>query len=130
LLGFWMHRAMDRFHPDVQFAAFSLPTYDYLLADGCPNLAVLEARCQETARKLCASPSLPGSIVLLHEKPFDVDAELAPLIAEMLLPPILAGITERGLPMGLIRPIARGRKIDRFLMLKRIPGAPVPAGPA
>jgi hypothetical protein len=48
----------------------------------------------------------------------------------MLLPPILAGITERGLPMGLIRPIARGRKIDRFLMLKRIPGAPVPAGPA
>jgi len=114
-----MHRAMGRFHPDVHFAYHTLSTEDYLLAEGCgEDHGMLKARCQAKAGELCAHPSLPGSIILMHENPFDCRGELVPVIAETLLPPLLEGITARGLQCGLIRTTAPHRQLDRFLLLK------------
>ncbi|MBV8574627.1 MAG: polysaccharide deacetylase family protein [Acetobacteraceae bacterium] len=113
----WMHRAMARFHSDVRFAFCTLNPRDYALANDCPDLSTLAIRCQAAARRLCSHPSLPGSIVLLHENPFDVVAKLAPYIAELLVPAILEGIAARGLATGFIQVPSSRRALDRFLLL-------------
>ena len=112
-----MHRTMRRFHPDVRFAFHTLSTHDYALASGCTDRAALEARCRDAAGRVCAHPALPGSIILMHEKPFDIEDPLAPYIAETLLPLMLAGIADRKLPIGLLRTTAVHPLRDRFLLL-------------
>lgn len=113
----WMHRVMRQFHPDVRFAFHTLSTHDYALAKGCTDRAMLADRCRAVADRICAHPALPGSIILMHEKPLGVDDPLASYIAETLLPLMLAGVAARNLPIGLLRTTAPHRWRDRYLLL-------------
>lgn len=112
-----MHRVVNKFHPDTRFALFTFSTYDYLLGKDCESLTTLEKRCIRTAQVLCSHPSLPGSILLLHEMPFDIPPKLSPVVTEILLPALLSGITARGLPLGLIQTHSAHRMLNRFLLL-------------
>lgn len=113
----WMHRAMARFHPDARFAWCAVNTHDYELAQGCRTHEDLLARGQSVADQLAALPSLPGSILLLHENPFGASGPLVPQIAETFLPLVLAAIARRGLSAAPIKlPPARNLR-DRFIFL-------------
>lgn len=119
-----MHRAMAAFHPDVRFAWCSLTPNDFRLAEGCRDEDELRARCAEVARRMQQSPDLPGSIVLLHEAPFNMGGRLVPRIAPLLLGPILDALAARGLRAGLIR-TTPPRILDRFLFTGRGGAQPV-----
>jgi peptidoglycan-N-acetylglucosamine deacetylase len=120
-----MHRAMARFHDDVRFAWCTLNTRDYALADGCGDLAELQARCDCLAQRLSQHPLLPGSIVLLHEAAFGAVGPLNPQVAGMLLPRILDAIRRRGLETGLIRTTALPHLVSRFVCLPKPGHVPV-----
>lgn len=113
----WMHRAMARFHPDVSFACWSHATNDHLLARGCGSEAELVSRCRALAGNLEQDRRLPGSIILMHESPIGAPGELAPHIAETLLPLVLEVIARRGCRAGLIQAPAHASLRDRFLFL-------------
>lgn len=99
----WMHRAMTAFHPDVRFAWCSVNTHDYELADDCRTVDELRTRARSVAEQLLALPSLPGSILLLHEAPIGAAGSLAPQIAGVFLPMVLSAIAARGLRPAPIR---------------------------
>jgi peptidoglycan-N-acetylglucosamine deacetylase len=113
-----IHRAITRFHPNTCFAYHTFSTFDYLLANGCESREELGRRCCQVAQALCERPSLPGGIILMHEKPFDNEAPLNAAVIEMLLPLVLRGITARGFSIGLIQPKPARRLLDRCLLLK------------
>jgi len=96
------HAIARQFHPDARFAWWSITTRDWELTRDTACLGELSKRCSRLARAIEHSPALPGAIMLLHEAPFGVEGELAPLIAEVLLPEILQAIARRKLTAGLI----------------------------
>ncbi len=99
----WMHRAMAGFHSDVRFAFCSVNTHDYEFAGGCSGLDEVRARAMSVANQLLALPSLPGSILLLHEAPIGAAGTFVPKIAEIFLPLVLLAIAKRGLQATPIR---------------------------
>lgn len=133
----WMHRAMAAFHPDVRFAWCSVNTHDYEFAAGCRSMGELQARASSVAHQLRTLPSLPGSILLLHEAPIGALGTLVPQIAEVFLPMVLSAIAERGLQAAPIRldPARSPRRRLLFVSLAKVTDlrpAPIgdrPAGP-
>lgn len=113
----WMHRAMRGLHPDVRFVFHSISTRDYTLASGCTDIAALQNRCRHIAGRIGARPDLPGSIILLHDKPFGAEDALSSRVAATLLPLLLDRIAARGLAAGLIRTTAAQPPLARFLLL-------------
>jgi len=84
-----VHRALRAWRADCEIIHWSLSFDDYRLADDCSSEAELRRRCVDAAALALARPRLPGSIVLLHEDPFGVDAPLASRIAPVLLEALL-----------------------------------------
>lgn len=113
----WMHRAMAHFHPDVSFAWWSHATNDHLLARGCGGEAELVSRCRALAGSLEQDRRLPGGIILMHESPIGAPGELAPRIAQTLLPLVLEVIARRGCRAGLIQAPTHASRRGRFLFL-------------
>jgi peptidoglycan/xylan/chitin deacetylase (PgdA/CDA1 family) len=99
----WMHRAMQRFHPDIHFASWSFSTRDWLLAEGSDDMRAVTRRCEAVADEVGSLADLPGTIVLLHEDPFGAAGHLSASVARILLPEILERIAARGLQLDVIR---------------------------
>jgi peptidoglycan/xylan/chitin deacetylase (PgdA/CDA1 family) len=99
----WMHRAMRDFHSDIRFASWSFSTRDWLLAQGCGDLAAVEKRCNRVAQQIGNLPNLPGSILLLHEDPFGASGALSASVARLLLPPVLERVIARGCQLEVVR---------------------------
>lgn len=114
----WMHRALSEFHPDICFASWSFSTRDWVLAQGCESLDALRKRCGQVARQVGSLPTLPGSILLLHEDPFQASGALSAAVARILLPLLLEQITARGCRLEAIRTDGSNIGGDR----RRVPG--------
>lgn len=93
----WLHRAIPEFHPDVRFASWDFSTQDWMLAEGCGDLGALTRKCAAMADTIGARDDLPGSILLMHEDPFNAPGHLSSSVATILLPMVLARIAARGL---------------------------------
>lgn len=100
----WVHRAIEAWQPEAQFAHWRYGLQDWTLADGCETPADVEAACDRAVAKLLSRQHLPSSILLLHENPFDVDAPLKPLIAPKLVARLLPRLRERGLQGKKVEP--------------------------
>lgn len=99
-----MHRLLRQWRPDCQLAHWGYSPRDFALADGCTTRAELERNC-DAAVAAFSEPAIGGSVMLLHEDPFDVVAPLAPDIAVVLLERILVDAQKRGLTVTQIQPV-------------------------
>lgn len=111
-----MHRLLKQWRSDCQLAHWGYSPRDFTLADGCATRAELERNCDAAVEKAFARHAIHGSVVLLHEDPFDVAAPLGPDIAIVLLERILIAARERGLAVTQIQPI-RQRFAARYVRL-------------
>ena len=116
----WMHRAMIRLHPDARFAWWTVNTRDYEIAEGCGTLEQLAARSRSVVRQIEAMPTLPGSIMLLHESPFGAKGRFAAHVAGSLLPMILASLARRKLRAGPISLEANQAHYARFVLINKL----------
>lgn len=130
-----VHRALLDFHPQPQFAWWSLSTVDYRIAQEEPDRQRRQAACNAVVAAAEARADLAGAVVLLHECPFDTPAEQAAAVTEMLVPPLLAAIARRGLRAAPMRPADGQGPLARHLLLNRrkpvalwAPVMPVSAG--
>jgi peptidoglycan-N-acetylglucosamine deacetylase len=100
----WVHRAVREWQPAAQFAHWHYGLRDWTLADGCRTPAEVEAACEQAVAGLLRRQRLPGSILLLHENPFDVEAPLKSLIVSKLMAHLLPRLRERGLQGSKVAP--------------------------
>ena len=99
----WLHRAIQSFHPDVRFAVWDYTTQDWSLARDCADMHALTAKCTVVANEIGARADLPGSIMLMHEDPFDAPGHLSTSVVKILLPMVLDRIAARGLRCDVVR---------------------------
>lgn len=92
-----MHHVLRSWRPDCALVHWQCSLQDWLLADDCATEQELEARCEDVVNTVLDDRRVSGSILLLHEDPFDVDAPLAAKIAPVLLGRLLAAARSRGL---------------------------------
>jgi peptidoglycan/xylan/chitin deacetylase (PgdA/CDA1 family) len=110
-----LHRAMRRFHPDVQFAWWSHAIADYRIAgEGRPEADIRRA-CADTTARLMTSRDLEGGILLLHDAAITEPQESAILATRLLLPDVLAALKQRGLKGVSLRPRPATSSASRFV---------------
>jgi peptidoglycan-N-acetylglucosamine deacetylase len=111
----WVHRALRRWNPSTQIAHWELLSRDWALADGCADQADLQQSCAKAAGRIVTTPGLAGSILLLHETPFDVWAPLAGRIAPTLAALLLDELDALGLRAVRLPPLGRMPAFRRFI---------------
>lgn len=121
-----MHRAMRRFHPDVQFAWWSHAIADYRIADKPRPEADVRRACGQTIARLMARGDVAGGILLLHDAAITQPPESAILATRLLLPDLLAALRERGLKGVALEPRQATSSAARYIF--RSP-EPVTIGP-
>ena len=121
-----IHRAMRRFHPDVQFAWWSHAIADYQIADRPRPEADVRQACADTVARLTARPDLEGAILLLHDAAITQPQESAILATRLLLPAVLAALGQRGIKGVSLQPRRATSPAARFIF--RSP-EPVTIGP-
>lgn len=101
----WAHKALRGWDPTAQFAHWTLSPEDWKLAVDCSSRSELNRRCANAVQLLLKRRRLGGTIILLHEDPFDVDEPFNALVAPTLVPLLLRGLERHGL---------RSRSLDAF----------------
>ncbi len=112
-----IHRAMRRFHPDVQFAWWSHAIADYQIAGKERPEADVRQACADTTARLMECRDLEGGILLLHDTAITEPRTSAILATRLLLPGVLAALQRRGIKGVSLQPRkatpASGRYIFR-----------------
>lgn len=110
-----IHRLLRRWRPDCQFAHWRYNFEDFRLAEQCRTLDQLNRRCAVAVDEATRHRKLRGSVVLLHEDPFDAKGALVPRIAESLLRPLLSAMKRDGVAAVPLRPLDRAPLFQRYV---------------
>jgi len=110
-----IHRAMRRFHPDVQFAWWSHAIADYRIAGEKRSEAEIRQACADTTARLMGSSDLDGGILLLHDAAITEPQESAILATRLLLPTVLNALKQRGLKGVSLQPRPAASSASRFI---------------
>ena len=110
-----IHRAMRRFHPDVQFAWWSHAIADYRIAGEKRPEVELRKACADTTARLMQSRDLEGGVLLLHDAAITEPQESAILATRLLLPGVLEALQQRGLQGVALQPRSTAAAAERFI---------------
>jgi len=110
-----IHRAMRRFHPDVQFAWWSHAIADYQIADQPRPEAEIHQACDDAVARLMARDDLSGGILLLHDAAITQPQDSAILATRLLLPKVLAALAGRGISGVRLEPQHANSTAARFI---------------
>jgi peptidoglycan/xylan/chitin deacetylase (PgdA/CDA1 family) len=110
-----IHRAMRRFHPDVQFAWWSHAIADYQIAAKLKTEADIRRACADTTSRLLECRDLEGGILLLHDAAITEPQESAILATRLLLPGVLAALRQRGIRGVGLQPQTTTSSAARFV---------------
>ena len=110
-----IHRAMRRFHPDVQFAWWSHAIADYLIADKPRPEADIRKACDDVIARLMVQDDLDGGILLLHDAAITQPQESAILATRLLLPGVLKALAQNGIRGISLQPRTTRSAAGRFI---------------
>jgi peptidoglycan/xylan/chitin deacetylase (PgdA/CDA1 family) len=102
-----VHRLLRHWRSDCQLAHWDYSPEDFKLGDGCRTRADLERNCDAAVTAAFANPSFPGSVVLLHEDPYDASAPHSAETACVLLERVLAAAKVRGIAVTGMAPVGQ-----------------------
>jgi len=110
-----VHRALRKWNPTSQIAEWDRSIDDWRLADGCADEDQVRAACASAADAMTGLPDLGGSILLIHENPYDVTASLKGRIGPLLLAEMLRRFERLGLVGRKIQPLGMQCPLRRFV---------------
>jgi peptidoglycan/xylan/chitin deacetylase (PgdA/CDA1 family) len=110
-----IHRAMRRFHPEVQFAWWSHAIADYRIASQPRPDAEIRRACADATARLMESRDLEGGILLLHDAAITEPRESAILATRLLLPGVLDALKQRGVKGVSLQPRQKTASAGRFI---------------
>jgi peptidoglycan/xylan/chitin deacetylase (PgdA/CDA1 family) len=99
-----MHKAMRRFHPQVQFAWWSHTIADYKIAQDCRDEAAIRAAIGNAIAQFEARRDLEGGVLLLHDAPLGLEGDLAAPTTRLLVPEALRVLKAKGLDLVALKP--------------------------
>ncbi len=111
-----VHRAIAAWHPAAQLALWTRSLDDHRIAAEEPGIVEVELRCNAEVDRLMTRRRVGGSILLLHEKPYNVEAPLNARVAPLLLHRLLVRLRHEGLAVAPLRPHRAPSKLSRYMM--------------
>lgn len=110
------HRAIREWLHPAQLALWTRSLDDHRIAAEEANIVDVELRCRAEVAKLMKRPRLGGSILLLHEDPYNVDAPLNARVAPLILRHLLPALAERELAVERLRPLPAPSVLSRYVL--------------
>lgn len=114
-----VHRVLKRWQPGCQFAHWGASTEDHLISPRCTRMDDVEPECRKEVERLLASPTLAGSILLMHDQPINErpGAEFKAAVTVTLTRLLLDGLTAAGYGFAPITPIPAQSWWTRFALV-------------
>lgn len=110
-----MHKLLRRWRKDCVLVHWRCSLQDWTLADECADEEELSRRCEAVVNAIVLDKRLGGSIVLLHEDPFDIAAELSSEIAPILLEKLLVAAEDYGFSTAPVSIDSKQSRLWRFI---------------
>lgn len=110
------HRRLRTWNPSAQLALWSQSARDHLIAAEETGLDAVERRCVAEVDRLMARRFLGGSVILLHETPYNVEAPFNADVAPLLLRVLLPRLTARGLRIDRLRARDHSSRLSRYVL--------------
>ncbi|MEO6341456.1 MAG: polysaccharide deacetylase family protein [Caulobacteraceae bacterium] len=110
------HRAIRAWRDPAQLALWTRSMDDHRIAVEEANIVDVELRCRAEVGRLMKRPRLDGSILLLHENPYNVDAPLNHRVAPLLLRHLLPALAKRGLQVERLTPLPSPSVLSRYVL--------------
>ena len=110
------HRAIRAWRDPAQLALWTRSLDDHRIAAEEANIVDVELRCRAEVDRLLKRPRLGGSILLLHESPYNVDAPLNDRVAPLILRHLLPALAGRGLEVERLTPLPTPSPLSRYVM--------------
>ena len=111
-----VHRSIAAWHPAAQLALWTRSLDDHRIAAEEAGIVDVEVRCNAEVSRLVARGRLGGAIILLHEKPYNVDAPLNARVAPLLLDRLLTRLRHEGLKVARLQPHRAPPPLSRYVM--------------
>lgn len=124
-----MHRAMRRFHPDIQFAWWSHAIADFHIAGSCRGESEIRAAIDAAIAAFLRRNDLAGGVLLLHDAPIDQPAETAGMTTRLLVPALLQALKAKSIDLVALQPFERSATLGRFAFRSPEPFMVVPPVP-
>jgi peptidoglycan-N-acetylglucosamine deacetylase len=112
----WVHRTIRRWNASAQIAHWTYWMEDWEIPLLCRNRGDLEKLCKKKVDKLLERPRLNGAIILLHDRPYDVNVPMTPFVAPVLLKQVLDRLTHLGFTFVPIIPWPKQPSTSRFFL--------------
>jgi peptidoglycan-N-acetylglucosamine deacetylase len=110
------HRAIRGWRDPAQLALWTRSLDDHRIAAEEQGPAAVEQRCRAEVERLMRRPRLGGSILLLHEDPYNVDAPLNATVAPLILRHLLPALAARGLRVERLAPLPSPSPLSRYVL--------------
>jgi peptidoglycan/xylan/chitin deacetylase (PgdA/CDA1 family) len=124
-----IHRAMRRFHPDVQFAWWSHAITDYDIAGTRRGEASIRAAIADVVAQLDARRDLPGGVLLLHDTPVGPPEDAARMTTRLLVPEVMRVLKAKSFDLVALKPQLPAA-VSRFFFRSPPPVTVMAAGQA
>lgn len=114
-----IHRALRRWHPGCQIARWTISTQDYELSSFGAGEEV-DIEIDQRLRQLFEGSSrIDRSIILLHENPYGITAQSAPIHCLAMATRLIESLAARGYDMVALAPSAPHSIAARFTYIHR-----------
>jgi peptidoglycan/xylan/chitin deacetylase (PgdA/CDA1 family) len=91
-----VHQGLREWMPTCRIAQWNVSLEDWIISAKCDTWEAVEFECAKATTTLLADHSLPGSILLLHEKPIGVQGRYVAEVSVMLLDKVLQALAKDG----------------------------------
>jgi len=112
----WMHRAIQAWSPTAQIAHWTYALNDHDIAPACRNEADVERLCWDATQTLATRPHLDGSILLMHDDPYDRNSPFLTAVATTLAEMVVRLLTSQRYRLVALRPLPAPSLVSRFML--------------
>jgi len=109
-----IHKAMRRFHPNIQFAWWSHAITDYDIAGKCRGEAAIRAAIADVVAQLDARRDIANGVLLLHDSPHGQPEDAAKMTTRLLVPEVIRVLKAKSLDIVSLKPRQAAAPLSRF----------------
>lgn len=109
-----IHKAMRRFHPEIQFAWWTHAITDYDIAGKCRGEPAIRAAIADVVAQLEARGDVANGVLLLHDSPHGQPEQAAKMTTRLLVPEVMRVLKAKSLDIVSLKPQQRTAPLSRF----------------
>ncbi len=109
-----IHRAMRRFHPQVQFAWWSHAIADYAIAGSSKDEAAIRTAIIDVVAQFERRGDLAGGVLLLHDAPLDQPEDASRMTTRLLVPEVMRVLAAKQFELVALKPQPSAEPFSRF----------------